>query len=333
MFHKQREDPFFRIPTPVLFAHRGGAGEEPESTCRAFRHAALAAGVDVFEIDVQASKDPEIVVWHGPLLENVHNGTRLFGKRDIRDLTFHEELEERAWVVHPDFPGELEKSPDRLLLTLEEFLVQLELLEKELEDKGRPRTLHLNIELKKGHGIDREWNPLWDRLFRLLDSQPERRRIILASADHRLLSAIRRQMGERGGRTYPTNLSYREQLSFRHLMAPTFTSMRFTAGILFSRAEDPPEGPYLFITYYKLASKKLIKNVISDQRAFYVFLTAFGPFLPSADDRKDSELEGILHKLLKAGVDGIMTDYPCKVARLLRNSGVRKDIGEFQETG
>lgn len=333
MFHKQREDPFFRIPTPVLFAHRGGAGEEPESTPRAFRHAALVAGADVFEIDIQASKDPEIVVWHGPLLENVHNGTSLLGKTDIRDLSFRRELEGRAWVVHPDFPGELEKSPDRLLLTLEEFLNFVEILERELKEKGRPRTLHLNIELKKGHGIDREWGPLWGRLFRLLDSQPERRGIILASADQRLLSAIRGQMAGRSGRIYPTNLSYREQLTFRHLMAPTFTSLLFRAGSLIFRPEDPPEGPYAFETYYKLASKKLVENVISDKCAFHVFLTSFGLFFPPADCGKDAQLEKVLNKLLEAGVDGIMTDYPEKVERLLRKSGVRKDTGEFQATG
>jgi glycerophosphoryl diester phosphodiesterase len=65
------EDPIFKIPTPILFAHRGGAAEVPESTWEAFEHAVLNAKVDLLELDVQLTDDNAIVLWHGPNLDNV----------------------------------------------------------------------------------------------------------------------------------------------------------------------------------------------------------------------------------------------------------------------
>jgi glycerophosphoryl diester phosphodiesterase len=67
----RRSDPIFQMKTPLLFAHRGGAREFPESTKEAFRKA-YDLGTDVLELDVQLTKDKKIVVWHGPKLDNVN---------------------------------------------------------------------------------------------------------------------------------------------------------------------------------------------------------------------------------------------------------------------
>ena len=66
-----RKDPIFKLETPLLFAHRGGAREMPESTVKGFTHALETAKTDVLELDVQLTKDGEFVVWHGPELNNV----------------------------------------------------------------------------------------------------------------------------------------------------------------------------------------------------------------------------------------------------------------------
>src|SRR5229473_4645360 len=50
------------MPT-LNFAHRGGAGLYPENTLAAFRDA-VARGCDGAELDVQLSKDGEVVVFH-----------------------------------------------------------------------------------------------------------------------------------------------------------------------------------------------------------------------------------------------------------------------------
>jgi glycerophosphoryl diester phosphodiesterase len=66
-----RIEPIFGLQTPLIFAHRGGAREVPESTRKGFAHAKEIAKVDVLELDVQLTKDGEFVVWHGPKLDNV----------------------------------------------------------------------------------------------------------------------------------------------------------------------------------------------------------------------------------------------------------------------
>ena len=48
---------------PLNIAHRGGAGLFPENTLAAFRDA-VARGCDGAELDVQLSKDGEVVVYH-----------------------------------------------------------------------------------------------------------------------------------------------------------------------------------------------------------------------------------------------------------------------------
>jgi glycerophosphoryl diester phosphodiesterase len=48
---------------PLNIAHRGGAGLRPENTLAAFRHA-VELGCDGAELDVQLSKDGEVIVFH-----------------------------------------------------------------------------------------------------------------------------------------------------------------------------------------------------------------------------------------------------------------------------
>src|SRR5882672_6113414 len=58
---------------PRVFGHRGAAGVAPENTLASFRRA-RADGADVFELDVHATADGEIVVLHDPTLERTTDG-------------------------------------------------------------------------------------------------------------------------------------------------------------------------------------------------------------------------------------------------------------------
>ena len=60
-FKLRRKDPILGLKTPLLFAHRGGAKEAPESTEEAFEHA-VRHGADVLELDLRLSRDGELVV-------------------------------------------------------------------------------------------------------------------------------------------------------------------------------------------------------------------------------------------------------------------------------
>lgn len=68
----------------VIFAHRGFSADYPENTLIAYEKAA-ACGIEGIEIDVQLTKDGEIVVIHDVTVNRTTNG-----KGHVKDLTLKE---------------------------------------------------------------------------------------------------------------------------------------------------------------------------------------------------------------------------------------------------
>jgi glycerophosphoryl diester phosphodiesterase len=58
---------------PILIAHRGGSLEAPENTLAAFRHA-IELGMRYVELDVQMSRDDELVVIHDETVDRTTGG-------------------------------------------------------------------------------------------------------------------------------------------------------------------------------------------------------------------------------------------------------------------
>src|SRR5436309_2913710 len=65
-------------------AHAGGEREAPYNTMYAFKRAA-ALGADMLELDVQSTKDDQLVVMHNAVVDENTNGT---GR--VRDLTLEQ---------------------------------------------------------------------------------------------------------------------------------------------------------------------------------------------------------------------------------------------------
>lgn len=55
--------PYFDVPRPIVFGHRGASGEAPENTLVAFERA-LEDGAEIIETDVHVTRDGEVVVAH-----------------------------------------------------------------------------------------------------------------------------------------------------------------------------------------------------------------------------------------------------------------------------
>jgi glycerophosphoryl diester phosphodiesterase len=68
----------------LIFAHRGSAGTHPENTLEAF-YEADKVGADGIELDVQLTKDGEVVVIHDETVDRTTNG-----KGFVKDLTLKE---------------------------------------------------------------------------------------------------------------------------------------------------------------------------------------------------------------------------------------------------
>ena len=71
--------------SPLLIAHRGGAGLAPENTLEAFRSAVEEWGADMLEMDVRSTRDGVVVVIHDETVDRTTDGS---GR--VRDFTFQE---------------------------------------------------------------------------------------------------------------------------------------------------------------------------------------------------------------------------------------------------
>lgn len=140
---------------PAIFAHRGASGTHPENTMAAFE-AAVRLGADGIELDVQMTKDGEIVIIHDETVNRTTNG-----KGAIERMTYTEiaELDAGSWF-HPKFAGEK-------ILTLDEFLTW-----------ATGNNMQINIELKTNkvpyHGIEQ-------KVLELIDIYNMRGRVIISS--------------------------------------------------------------------------------------------------------------------------------------------------------
>lgn len=105
-----------------IWAHRGASVAAPENTVAAFA-AAVAAGADGVEFDVQLSADGVPVVIHDERVERTHEGSGWVG--------------ELPWAALRALPSRLAAGPEAAVPSLDEVL-----------DLLAPASLTINIELK-----------------------------------------------------------------------------------------------------------------------------------------------------------------------------------------
>jgi glycerophosphoryl diester phosphodiesterase len=66
--------PYVVHDRPLFFAHRGGSGLAPENTMAAFQRG-IDLGADALELDIQTTRDGEIVVIHDPKVDRTTDAT------------------------------------------------------------------------------------------------------------------------------------------------------------------------------------------------------------------------------------------------------------------
>jgi glycerophosphoryl diester phosphodiesterase len=76
--------PFFALPRPIVFGHRGACGDRPENTLISFERA-LEQGADVLETDVHLTRDGEVVVLHDADVARTTDG-----RGDVATLAWRE---------------------------------------------------------------------------------------------------------------------------------------------------------------------------------------------------------------------------------------------------
>lgn len=70
----------------MIFAHRGFSGYYPENTMLAFQKVAEETSADGIELDIQLTKDGEIVIMHDETLDRTSNGTGYLKDHTLEEL-------------------------------------------------------------------------------------------------------------------------------------------------------------------------------------------------------------------------------------------------------
>jgi glycerophosphoryl diester phosphodiesterase len=249
----------------------------------------MASGLSVDPGGMTAAPNEEFVVWHGPSLDNVRLELGDRKPRTRRKITQYQwrELDNRAWVADSGTAFEsltsVPKDPERRLLTLSEFmrLFPTEQLNIELKRSVKHRHLKRFVKILEANGIDRVG-------------------VVASNYNEWHVTSIRRLTHRR----VATNVPILRALLFR--IAAVFGLLRF-----FSLEGWAFELPY----HAWITSRSLVNQVRLAGGSTYVFLTAV-PFIRALDG-PDPEPDPII-EILQRGVDGIMTDFPEPVGRILR---------------
>ena len=147
-----------------VWAHRGASGYAPENTLDAFQKA-VEMGADGIELDVQMTKDSELVVIHDETIDRVSNG-----KGWVKDYTYEELKKINFNKTHLEYTKEE-------IPTLEQVYRLI-----------KPTNLTINVEIKTGivfyPGIE-------ERVLELTERLGMKERVIYSSFNHYTIRKIK----------------------------------------------------------------------------------------------------------------------------------------------
>lgn len=148
---------------PQIWAHRGASGNMPENTLEAFQKA-IDLKADGVELDIQLTKDGEIVVCHDETIDRTSNGSG-----NIKDYTLAELKKFNFNKTHPEIAH-------ASIPTM-----------KEVFELIKPSNLIINIELKTGQY---DYNGIEEKILALTKEEGMENRVIYSSFNHYSIKKI-----------------------------------------------------------------------------------------------------------------------------------------------
>jgi glycerophosphoryl diester phosphodiesterase len=256
--------PYF-AGAPLLIAHRGGAALAPENTLLALRRAVEWWDSDILEIDVNPTRDGEVVVSHDHTVDRTTDGSGAVASKTLDELRRFD----AGYRFTPDggssfpFRGEGVQIP-----TLKEVLTAL------------PQT-RINVELKDGRAQARVWEVVHE-----LDAT---HRVLIAAGKLRNRSLFSVYAGARSA-------AAEEMYAFLALH-------RLHAAALFYPLVDAFQMPERS-GEWQVLSPRFVREVQAKNLAVHVW---------TVNEEAD------MRRLLSWGVDGIITDRPDRLAKVLHD--------------
>jgi glycerophosphoryl diester phosphodiesterase len=279
--------------------HRGAMGLRPENTLESFE-LAFDLGAHMVELDVHLSRDGHVVVIHDDTLARTTNG----GARHVSELTLAElqALDAGRWFVDGLERAHLRPTDDErrafldaaALSALASGRVRVPTLEQVLE-LARRRDRFVNVELKL---IPRRYAGLPRAVVELVRRLKVEDRVLLSSFDHAALAETKRLAPE-----LPTAAL---------VVARLHDAARYVVEVLDGDAWNPGcVGEYDTLgfgseAYATDGARALDRAAIDAAHARGVSVHTW-----TANDLPR------LKALVELGVDGIITDFPNRLASIL----------------
>jgi glycerophosphoryl diester phosphodiesterase len=273
----------------LAFAHQGGAREGPSSTLWAMRRA-LAAGASALELDVHATADGELVVCHDPTVDRTTEGSGAIAGLTLDQV---QALDNAYWFV----PGEVtvQGRPQQEYVLRgrapEDTELRVPALREVLSEFPR---VPLNLDVKR---TAPEVEPYEAALARLLREFGRAADVIVASFHDQATSAFAAQAPE------------------------ICTSAGTAATALFYRAVregDDAAAAAAVGRHVALQVPPTFQSVTVVDEGFVAAAHRAGAAVHVWTIDDPAEME----RLVAIGVDGVMSDTPTALARVLAGLGV-----------
>jgi len=259
--------PFFRGKKPRIIGHRGAAGEAPENTLVTF-HKAFEQGAHLVELDIQGTRDGDVVIIHDDTLDRTTNGR---GPLNACSLSEIRALDAGYGFTLDDGQTFPYRGRGIQVPTLEEFLTAIPHAKAIVEIKPEsPHIVRAVIDTTHRLGKDDQ--------------------VLLASEADSILADIRRALKDQQIHI-ATGFSYGEVTAFLgHIATGTL-----------SEYQPPGQALQVPCAYEGIS----IVNAATLDAAHRLGLETFVWTVNDVDEMKG---------LLTLGVDGIITDYPARLA-------------------
>lgn len=269
-------DPLKDKKSPIVIAHRGGAGLAPENTLVAFEKA-RAIGADVIELDIQMSKDGHLVVIHDTTVDRTTNGHGKVSektKKELRklDAGYHFKNDKGEYIFR-------DKG------------IKIPLLEEVFQHF---QDMHLIVEIKKTETKSR-WHKAEKKLWKLIKKYDMQDNVLVFSFDQEILEKFEKYAKGR----VAIGASRDEATRFVVLHKLNLANFYKTSSDAFI---VPPKKNKV-----RLTTKRLINVMHNLNKKIYYWTI-------------NSEKQ--MRFLLRRGADGIITDRPDLLIKVMQESKV-----------
>ncbi|KPL11846.1 hypothetical protein AMJ85_02780 [candidate division BRC1 bacterium SM23_51] len=282
-------------------AHRGARSLAPENTLAAARKA-FEVGADAWEVDVQPTRDGYLVLMHDDTLERTTNVEEVFPDRKpwyVSDFTLEElrQLDAGSWFNDEDPFDQVKAgavSPEDCKSYVGERVPTLEEALRLTREHGRL----IDVEIKQ---MPRRYPDIVEKVVAMIETEGMAGRAAVSCFDHSLVPQVKatnRRIAS--GPIASDRVGYPARYVKRVLRGDAYFPSGHVVGagsVAFSGSETVPAS-------YDAADLNL-----DDLRALR--RAGIGVFVWTIND------EQVMRALIKAGVTGIITDYPQRLALLL----------------